>query len=286
MTSVTIRQARPEDVPVCGRICYGAFTKINSDHGFPPDFPAPEAAIGVLSMMFAHPGFYCVVAESQGRILGSNCLDERSAIAGVGPITVDPNVQDQGAGRRLMMAVMERARQRNFPGVRLLQAAFHNRSLALYTKLGFDPRELLAVMQGSPLRKPMAGCTVRPATAADADPCNRVCRHVHGHDRAGDLADAIEHGSAVVVERGGRLTGYTSSMAFFGHSAAETNLDLEALISSAEAFGGPGIIVPTRNAALFRWCLENGLRVVQPLTLMTAGLYNEPAGAYLPSILY
>jgi hypothetical protein len=44
--------------------------------------------------------------------------------------------------------------------------------------------------------------------------------------------------------------------------------------------------VPTRNAALFRWCLESGLRVVQPMTLMTIGLYNEPAGAYLPSILY
>jgi len=26
--------------------------------------------------------------------------------------------------------------------------------------------------------------------------------------------------------------------------------------------------------------------VVQPNTLMTIGLYNEPAGAYLPSILF
>jgi hypothetical protein len=46
------------------------------------------------------------------------------------------------------------------------------------------------------------------------------------------------------------------------------------------------MIVPTRNAELFRWCLEKGLRVVQPLTLMTVGLYNEPQGAYMPSILY
>jgi GNAT superfamily N-acetyltransferase len=286
MTSVTIRQAKPEDVPACGRICYEAFTKINKDHGFPPDFPSPEPAIGVLSMMFIHPGFYCVVAESQGRILGSNCLDERSAIAGIGPITVDPGVQNHGVGRRLMIAVMDRARERNFQGVRLLQAAFHNRSLSLYTKLGFDPREPVSVMQGPPLRKPVEGCTVRPATASDAEQCNRICRQVHGHDRAGDLADAIQQGTAAVVERHGRITGYTSSMALFGHSAAETNLDLQALISAAEAFGGPGILVPTRNAALFRWCLEQGLRVVEPMTLMTVGLYNEPAGAYLPSILY
>ena len=44
--------------------------------------------------------------------------------------------------------------------------------------------------------------------------------------------------------------------------------------------------VPTRNSDLLRWCLENGLRVIHPMTLMTIGLYNEPVGAYLPSILY
>ena len=32
--------------------------------------------------------------------------------------------------------------------------------------------------------------------------------------------------------------------------------------------------------------LENGLKVVEPMTLMTLGLYNEPTGAYLPSVLY
>jgi hypothetical protein len=29
-----------------------------------------------------------------------------------------------------------------------------------------------------------------------------------------------------------------------------------------------------------------GLKVVQPMTLMTRGLYGEPSGAWLPSILY
>jgi hypothetical protein len=113
-----------------------------------------------------------------------------------------------------------------------------------------------------------------------------VCRQVHGHDRAGELADAIKGGTAVVVERHERVTGYATALASFGHAVAETNPDLQALIVSAEAFAGPGILVPTCNSELFFWCLENGLRVVQPLTLMTSGLYNEPAGAYLPSILF
>ena len=281
-----IRRATPADAPVCGQICYGAFSNINTDHGFPPDFPSPDAAIGVLSSMFSHPGFFCVVAESEGRIAGSNCLDERSAIAGVGPITVDPAIQNRSIGRKLMEAVMDRARERHFPGVRLLQAAFHNRSLSLYAKLGFDAREPVSVMQGKPPRRAMDVSSVRKAQASDAEHCNRVCVQVHGHDRAGELADAIQQGTAVLVERQGRITGYATALAFFGHAAAETNSDLQALIASAESFGGPGIIVPTRNAALFRWCLENGLRVVEPLTVMTVGLYNEPAGAYLPSVLY
>jgi hypothetical protein len=53
-----------------------------------------------------------------------------------------------------------------------------------------------------------------------------------------------------------------------------------------DSFGGPGILVPSQNSGLFRWCLANGLRVVQPLTLMSIGLYNEPAGAWLPSITF
>ena len=286
MATVTIRLAKPEDAAASAKICYEAFYKINSQHGFPPDLPAIEHAADLMSMMFAHPGFYCVVAEDHRGILGSNCMDERSPIAGIGPITVDPAAQNRGVGRKLMQAVMDRASERSFPGVRLVQAAFHTRSLSLYTTLGFDAREPLAVMQGPAIQKELGGCFVRPAGTEDLDACNRVSLKVHGHHRGGDLADSIAQGTATVVERHGRITAYCSNLAFFGHAVAETNLDLQALIAAAEGFGGPGILVPTRNAELFRWCLANGLRVVEPMTLMTLGLYNEPAGAYLPSILY
>jgi len=286
MPHIAIRRATLEDAPACGPICYQAFFDINSAHNFPPDLPSANAGVGLLTMMFSHPGFYCVVAESDGRIVGSNCLDERSPIAGVGPITVETDAQNAGVGRKLMDAVLARAMERKFTGVRLLQAAFHNRSLALYTKLGFDAREPISTMQGPPIQKPMDGFHVRAALPTDLADCNRLCRKVHGHDRGGELADAIQQGTAKLVERTARITGYTSSMAFFGHSMGETVDDLKALISAADAFGGPGILVPTRNAALFRWCLENGLRVVHPMTLMSMGMYQEPAGAYLPSVLY
>jgi hypothetical protein len=127
---------------------------------------------------------------------------------------------------------------------------------------------------------------VRPATEADIEAANRVCEAVHGHNRAGELKDGIGLGTVLVTERLGRITGYASGFGYFAHAVAETNLDLEALIAAVPELPRPGIIVPARNADLFRWCLDNGLRVVQPMTLMTIGLYNEPRGAYLPSVLY
>ena len=66
----------------------------------------------------------------------------------------------------------------------------------------------------------------------------------------------------------------------------ETNQELKALIGAAPSFLGSGFLLPTRNSDLFRWCLGKGLHVVQPMTLMSLGLYNEPTGAFLPSILY
>jgi GNAT superfamily N-acetyltransferase len=284
--AVTVRRAKAEDAAACGQICFDAFHKISSDHNFPPDFPAPEMAVGLLTRMFSDPRFYCVVAEADGRIAGSNCLVESDAIAGIGPITIDPMVQDRGVGRKLMEAVLDRAREQNFAGVRLVQAAFHNRSLSLYTTLGFDVREPLAVMQGPAVKRSYEGFAVRAAQLSDLEACNQVALGVHGHRRGGELADAIQRGTATVVERHGRITGYASSLAFFGHAVAETNPDLQAMMAAADGFGGPGILVPSRNAELFRWCLANGLRVVQPMTLMSLGLYNEPKGAFLASILY
>jgi predicted N-acetyltransferase YhbS len=283
---VVVRTATPEDGPACGQICYEAFSAINTAHGFPCDFPGPEVTTGLLSMRFSNPGFYGVVAESGGRIVGSNVLDERSVIRGVGPITIHPGAQNLGVGRKLMQAVIERAHERGAVGIRLTQAAFHSRSFALYALLGFNVREPLSCMQGRSHERSQPGCTVRPAKPDDADACNALSRRVHGFDRGVDLAQAIQQGTARVVERGERITGYTTHLAFFGHSTAETNVDLQALIASAESFPGPGILVPSRNHFLLRWCLTNGLRVVQPLTLMSTGLYNDPSGAWLPSVIY
>ncbi len=283
---VSIRRAFPADAQVCGKICYEAFLTIATKHGFPTDIPSAEHAAGFLTRLFGHPRVFCVVAEQNGQIVGSNCMDERTAIAGIGPITIDPATQDRSVGRRLMKAALDRAEEQRFAGVRLVQAGYHMRSLSLYAKLGFVVREPLGCMFGSSGRQEPPGYRVRPAQAHDLAACNSIAFRVHGHDRGAELAEAIQSGSALVVESRGRITGYATSVSLFGHSVAESNEDMRALISGAPEIPPPGILVPMRNASLFRWCLDRGMRTIEPMNLMTIGLYNEPAGAYLPSVLF
>jgi predicted N-acetyltransferase YhbS len=283
---VTLRPASKADVPECGRVCYEAFKTIAARHGFPPEYPSVEVATALVSELIEHPGFFALVSESDGRIVGSGFLDERSAIVGVGHVTVAPDMQGRRIGRALMTALLQRCTERRVPGVRLLEAAYKNRSTCLYAKLGFDVREPVAIMQGDPLSLQIPGYAVRTATVADFEACNAVCLRVHGHDRSGELSDALAKGAARVVERAGRVTGYTTGIAFYGHSVTETNDDLQALIGAAEAFPGPGFLVPMRNPELLRWCLAHGLRPVLVLNLMTIGLYSEPRGAFLASVWY
>jgi GNAT superfamily N-acetyltransferase len=285
-TGLMVRAGRSEDAETCGLICYEAFKAIADEHNFPPDFPSPEVSGGLLTSLLSRGDLYRVVAEVDGQVVGSNFLWENGTIAGVGPITIDPAAQNVAVGRRLMEDVLQRARERGIAGVRLVQAAYHNRSLALYTKLGFDTREPLSNIQGEAIEQQIPGYAVRSATEEELDACNKVCLKVHGHDRGPELLEAISQGSANVVEHGGRISGYTTLVGFFGHTVGESNEDLKALIGAAESFPGPGFLLPTRNSEMLRWCLERGLRIVQPMTLMSLGLYNEPRGAFMPSVLF
>lgn len=284
--AVTLRPGAPADTASCGRICFEAFKALADRHGFPPDFPSADAAAELLAMLLSHPRFHSVVAVRDGEICGSNFLDERSAILGVGPISVDPAVQRSGIGRRLVENVLARAAQRRAAGVRLVQSAYNNQSLCLYTKLGFRTREPLSLMRGPIPGVSLAGYDVRKARAADIAACSALCTKVHGHDRAGELSDAVAAGTATVVERLGRITGYATDIGFMAHAVGDTNEDLMALIGASKTIAGPGILVPTRNHALFSWCMENGLQLSFQMTLMSIGLYGEPTGAYLPSVLY
>ena len=284
--TITIRDAEPADAARFGQIIFDGFAALADHHRFPRDFPSAEVASDIAAMLLSHPAFAGVAAEADGAVIGCNFVNVSPFIAGIGPITVDPAVQNRGVGRALMQAVMEKAQARALPAVRLVQAAYHNRSLCLYTSLGFQTREPLSVLTGTPLGLRFPGYEVRVAESADLPACDALCRAVHGFDRAGELAEAVASGSAHVVEHLGRIAGYTTGIGFFAHSVAENHQALKALIGAAIEITGPGFLLPTRNYDVLSWCLAHGLRLVMQMTLMTIGPYQEPEGAWLPSILY
>jgi GNAT superfamily N-acetyltransferase len=287
---IVVRPVEPADGGECARIVHAAFGGVHDRHRFPRDFPTVEAAGQLTGSFIAHPRIWGIVAEADGRIVGSNFLDERGPITGVGPITVDPAVQGRGVGRALMEAVI--ARGGDARGMRLFQDSFNMQSLALYASLGFEVRDPAVVMSGTTKSGPPDGVEVRPLVDDDVEECERLCVGVHGFERTAELRDAIQAPpvSPVVAVRDGRITAYATTVTFFpaAYGVAESEGDLCALIAGALAMSDvpASFLLPTREAGLFRWCLSQGMRPIKPMTYMTLGEYQEPDGAWIPSVLY
>jgi GNAT superfamily N-acetyltransferase len=286
--SLLLRPIADADAEPCGRIVFEAFRRFHEHHRFPPDFENREEAVQLALLFAGHPDIHGVVAEQDGRIVGSNFLDERNAIRGVGPITVDPDVQGRGIGRRLMEAVIERGHDAE--GIRLVQDGFNMRSLALYASLGFDAREPLAVLTGRPQGEPDPAAEVRLLRGEDLEACAALCARVHGFHRSSELRDAMELFSPVVLVREGRIAAYASAPFYWklNHGVAESEADMRALLTGAATIGEGSLsmLVPVRQASFFRWCLGAGFRAVKPMTLMSMGGYSNPEGCWFPSVLY
>jgi ribosomal protein S18 acetylase RimI-like enzyme len=285
---VSIRAIRPEDVEACGRAAYAAHSAVAATHNVPCEHPSVEFSIGLIGNKVKDPHAVGFVAERGKQIVGSVFLNTfpDTPVAAIGPLTVDPAVEGSAVGRRLMLTATNEARDRCIEQVRLVQSPSHLRSLALYTKLGFQVREPLVLVTGKPIGRDIATCEVRPATTNDIVGCNRLCVAVHGFARAFELRAAIEQKTAHVVERGDYISGYSTGLGLRGHAVGDTTEDLKLLISISPAVTGPGFFVPIRNADLLRWLFDNGFRASWPAALMTRGQYKEVTGAFLPSIAF
>jgi GNAT superfamily N-acetyltransferase len=286
--NISLRPAMATDAAPCGRIIYEAFKEVAERHGFTPDFPAPEAGTQLAGKFIAHPAVYGVVAEADGRIVGSNFMSEGDPVRGVGPITVAPAFQGRGIGRRLMQAVLDRGK--NAASIRLLQDGFNTCSVSLYASLGFELKEPMLLMRGKPAGAPPSRFAVRPMTSQDLDACASLSTNVHGFDRRTEVRDALQAFTPFVVERDGRTTGYMTAPTFWiaNHGIAETEEDMRALVEGAAmALQEPvAFLVPARRTSFFRWCLSEGMKVMKPMVLMALGEYRDPTGCYVPSVFY
>jgi GNAT superfamily N-acetyltransferase len=291
--SLLIRPIEQNDAESCGKIGYEAHKAISSTHGYPSEQPSEEFGIGLIRWLLGNPNSWGVLAERQGKILGSIFLHKfpPSPVAVIGPLTVHPSAEG-GVGRMLMDAALTQARNQNHDQIRLVQSPSHIRSFVLYTKSGFTLREPLFLMQGQPLK---GGNNNTDASSAivrlvrddnDISVCNERCESVYGFSREMELRQAKDQGVATMIERDGVITGYAAGIGIFGHAVAKSNEDLKALIANASAILGPGLIAPARNHELINWLLENGFQIGWPANLMTVGPYQEPQTPFLPSLAY
>ena len=101
---------------------------------------------------------------------------------------------------------------------------------------------------------------MRVATTEDVQKCEQLCVTVHGFARSAELTAAIAPLIALVVERAGHISAYSTGLGLHGYAVGENEDDLKALIGAAPALMGLGFFVPVRNGELFRWLLDGGFR--------------------------
>jgi predicted N-acetyltransferase YhbS len=285
--SVEIRAMRPQDAEPSGIACYDAHTSLAAAHNLPYEQVSVDYSINLMRAKLCDPNAYGVVADRDGSIEGSVFLNTfpGQPVASIGPLSVRPE-SEGGIGRQLMLNAIGEARRRAVSRIRLVQSPSHLRSLALYTKLGFVMREPLVLIQGTPPAARFPGRSIRWASAGDQGHCDSLCTTVHGFSRSFELAQAIRQSTAMVVEKNGRITGYSTGLGFRSHAVAETSEDLKVLISGSPVTHGPGFFAPVRNADLLSWLFDAGCRAAWPAALMTLGSYQEPRGSFLPSIAF
>ena len=283
-----IELARPvaANTVALGDICYRAFKDISDKHGFPTDFTTVEFAQMVVSGCIANEHGYAVAAKADGAFAGSNFFTFTDEVAGVGPISVDPERQGDGIGRLLMEDLLRAAKEQRIERVRLMQDSFNMISLALYASLGFDTKHPCALFEPTP--KPDA--STRPMAVDDLDVVEALSREIQKVSRRGDAGQHIGGGpfKPFVRERNGRIVGYFV-MGMVGHGCAESEEDLLALVQHAATEVPEEMrrcFCPLREGELYRKMLAAGFRNRKVMNLMTMGPYDEPEGAWMPSVGY
>ena len=282
--TIELRRPQPEHIAELGRICYEAFRDIAESHGFPPDFDSVEFAQGVVGLMMRQETVYSTAAFDGDAPRGSNFMKIWGDAAGIGPISVDLTAQGEGIGKRLMQDALDHAKEQGIDSVRLCQDSFNMRSLALYASLGFEVKEPLAYLTLS--NAGPVDDAFRPATPADFDAMDALCRDIYRISRKGEYATLTGAGFPAFVLDRGRITGYIIGTAI-GHGVAESDDDMLALLAGiGAATPGAHAHVAMRQGALYRRALAAGHRNRKVMNLMTYGPYEEPQGTYCPSMMF
>ncbi len=138
---ITVREARPDEYAAIGEICVAGYATLNDDA---LDDYAPELA-DVAARADSCPVF--VAVDADGAVLGTVTYvsgpesplaeTERDNEAGFRMLAVAPAARRLGVGRRLVEAMLARARAEDRSGVTIVTRPAMTAAQALYAKFGF-----------------------------------------------------------------------------------------------------------------------------------------------------
>ena len=293
---IVIRPMRESDVAAADRIfrlAFGTFLRMPDPMKFAGD------SQWIAPRFRAEPSG-AFVAERDGAVVGSVLTVRWGTVGLFGPLTVEPDLWDQGIARRLLEPVMERFDAWGTTLAGLFTFADSAKHVALYGKFGFYPRFLTALMS-RPAGNPGAPVDWTTASAAPAEWRERA-RELGGAlwpglDVTDEMASLHAHGigDGVLVHDGRRLAGIAVCHVGPGSEAMggtcyvkfgavrpgpDAAADFDRLLAACDAFaaarGAKAVVAGTNLArkAAYRRMIVRGFRTeIQGVAMHRA---NEP----------
>jgi len=298
-----IRNMRPEDLSAVADIFYHAFNDFNASVGLPKEWESIEMANGLVSALYHHPNYTAWVAEdtNKSRVVGSMFLDLSDEVMAPGPLSIASDAQNVKVGRALMDYMKAYCIAIGKPDIRFVQVGNNVKSFALYSSLGYIPRDTLTMMQGRAsqelAQQYRQQYEVRRMLPEDVDICSQLYQDTVGVNRYHDINNSLNPQSPynpyVVLDKSqnGKIVGYTTGFFLLGHGIYATEEAFQALFSIVSAQSEQESVFHLRaqhypNVLYWAICQAKA-RVVRQQIFMTHGKYREPEGClYFPGMGY
>jgi len=210
---VLVRPLHETDLPAAARICRLAF-------GTFLGAPEPEtfwADRDYVNGRWRAAHIAAFGAEADGELVGSNFATNWGSVGFFGPITVRPDLADQGIGAKLIEAVMGSFTHWGTRHAGLFTFPYSPKHIGLYGKFGFCPRFLTAIMglPVGPIAQEDQCAQYSVLSEGDRETCLSDCRDVTDAIYAGlDLTEEIravhaqQLGETVLIGDGTRFNGF------------------------------------------------------------------------------
>jgi len=180
-------------------------------------------------------GHGLVARDEIERVLGSGMWSPLGeSHAAIGMVITSPRLQENGTGRWLMSLLMEQTGERGLV-LSATRAAYR-----LYLSLDFLPLSPIFQHNGEVTKKPepvaMPGAKLRPKAAEDRAAIFALDEVAFGLSRLSVLNEVFDISHGMVIERGGRVTGFALCRRFgrghvIGPIVAENEAEVIALIA-------------------------------------------------------